>query len=373
MRVKLLAVEKVSDMFMHVLRQVTARLRSRYGLAGLLLTACVLWILSGLFSTRVAKQHVISGVQKPSQMISVEESHAEDRELIMHFAGEVHASKFMDILSEVSGKVERIIAKSGRKVEGGQVILEIEERGRAERLKQAEALLKQRQLERDASESLSSTGYRSEAQDNAALVALMSAEADLKNAQIELNSTRVRAPFSGIIGKIIPQVGSFVRRGQAVVQIANFDQLRVASHVSEKSVSKLKLQGPASVVLSSGEVMRGNIAFIGRIASPGTKTYMIEVLVDNKNGVFVTEGMAASVKVPVGKLRAHKVSSSSLSLDDSGAVGVKVLDSENTVRFFEVDIVEDMGGQLWVSGVPDDVKLIARGHEYVTVGAEVNM
>ena len=371
MRVKLLAPGKVSSVLRNTL-QAVLRLRLRYKLAACLLTVCTLWLLSGLIAPGTAERDVISGLQKLPAIIRVEKLHAEDRELVIHLTGEVHASKFMDILSEVSGKVERVVAKSGSRVESGQVILEIEECGRVERLKQSEALLKQRQLERDASESLSSTGYRSEAQDNAALVALMAAAADLKRAQIELRNTRVRAPFSGILGKIVPQAGSFINGGQTIAQIASFDHLRVVSHVSEKSISKLRLHNPADIVLGSGEVLRGDIAFIGRIASPGTKTYMIEVLADNKSGVFVTEGMAASVRVPIGKFKTHKISSSSLSLDDTGAVGVKVLDN-NTVRFFEVEIVDDLGGQLWVSGVPDDVDLIARGHEYVAVGTEVNM
>ncbi|ACZ49151.1 putative membrane-fusion protein [Anaplasma centrale str. Israel] len=371
MRAKLLASGKVSSALRNLL-QVIVHLKLRYKLSGCLLVVCALWLLSGLVIPSAAEHDIISGFQKLPAIIRVEKLRAEDREFVMHLTGEVHASEFMDIMSEVSGKVERVIARSGSKVESGQVILEIEECGRVERLRQAEALLKQRQLERDASESLSSTGYRSEAQDNAALVALMAAAADLKHAQIELRNTRIRAPFSGIIGKIVPQAGSFVNSGQTIAQIASFDRLRVVSHVSEKSISKLKLHGPADVVLGSGEVLRGSIAFVGRIASPGTKTYMIEVLADNKSGVFVTEGMAASVRVPIGKFKTHKISSSSLSLDDTGAVGVKAL-VDNTVQFFEVEIVDDLGGQLWVSGVPDDVSLIARGHEYVTVGTEVNL
>lgn len=371
MRVKLLALEKVSGALRSTV-QAILHLRLRYKLAACLLMMCGLWLMSGLVAPGTTGRDVISGSKKLPAIIRVEKLRAEDRELVIHLTGEVHASKFMNILSEVSGKVERVVARSGSKVESGQVILEIEECGRVERLKQAEALLKQRQLERDASESLSSTGYRSEAQDNAALVALMAAAADLKRAQIELRNTRIKAPFSGIVGKIVPQEGSFISGGQTIAQIASFDRLRVVSHVSEKSISKLKLHGPADVVLGSGEVLRGDIAFIGRIASPDTKTYMVEVLADNKSGVFVTEGMAALVRVPIGKFKTHKISSSSLSLDDTGAVGVKVLDN-NTVRFFEVEIVDDLGGRLWVSGVPDDVNLIARGHEYVTVGTEVNL
>ncbi|MGN7661909.1 MAG: efflux RND transporter periplasmic adaptor subunit [Anaplasma sp.] len=348
-------------------------MRLRYRLASALLAFGVLWILSGLFVGRAAVQEAAPGFKGLSSVVKVTELRAEDREVVLKFAAEVHASKSMDILAEVSGKVESVAIEGGGMAQQGEIILKIEERGRVEMLNQAKALYKQRQLERGASQSLSSTGYRSEAQDNAALVALMAAAANLKNAQIELGNTEIRAPFSGIVDNVMPQVGSFVRDGQVVARIVNFDQLKVVFHVSEKVVSRLTPSGVVEVVLGAGEVLRGNITLVSRIAAQGTKTYTVEALVDNRKGVFVTEGMASLVRVPVGTLKAHKIPSSALSLDDTGAIGVKVLDAQSVVQFFEVEIIDELDGQLWVSGAPDDVSLVELGHEYVTVGMQVNV
>ena len=57
-----------------------------------------------------------------------------------------------------------------------------------------------------------------------------------------------------------------------------------------------------------------------------------------------------------------------LDLDDSGNIGVKVLDSENIIRFVPIYIVEDLEEGLWISGIPGTVDLVVKGHGFVEDG-----
>lgn len=58
-------------------------------------------------------------------------------------------------------------------------------------------------------------------------------------------------------------------------------------------------------------------------------------------------------------------------MDDSGNIGVKILTSENIVRFIPIFIVEDLEDGLWISGIPETVDLIVSGHGFVEDGQKI--
>ena len=58
-------------------------------------------------------------------------------------------------------------------------------------------------------------------------------------------------------------------------------------------------------------------------------------------------------------------------MDDSGNIGVKILNSENIVKFVPIFIVEDLEDGLWISGIPETVNLIIKGHGFVEDGQKI--
>ena len=63
--------------------------------------------------------------------------------------------------------------------------------------------------------------------------------------------------------------------------------------------------------------------------------------------------------------------SSCLTFGDDGSVGVKVIDDENTVAFYPIEIVKEEESGLWVSGLPANVNVIVAGGEFVKSGEKV--
>ena len=68
------------------------------------------------------------------------------------------------------------------------------------------------------------------------------------------------------------------------------------------------------------------------------------------------------------ELKAHKIPPSILTLQDDGSVGVKAIDKKNTVVFYPIKKEIDTIDGMWVSGIPNETKIITTGQEYVTVG-----
>jgi len=69
---------------------------------------------------------------------------------------------------------------------------------------------------------------------------------------------------------------------------------------------------------------------------------------------------------------AHRISPALLALDDEGRVGVRTLDGDNRVVFNLVKILNDDGGSVWISGLPETATLITVGQELVVPRQQVD-
>ena len=69
---------------------------------------------------------------------------------------------------------------------------------------------------------------------------------------------------------------------------------------------------------------------------------------------------------------AHLLPLSSLTLNDDGDLGVRVVDDASRVRFLPVKVSRDTVDGVWVTGLPDAVDVIVTGQEYVVDGVRVN-
>ena len=121
---------------------------------------------------------------------------------------------------------------------------------------------------------------------------------------------------------------------------------------------------------SSGSTHTGIIRFISPVADPRTRTYRVELEIDNSD-YRIRDGITAEIDFPLGKTRAHLVSPSVLTLNDAGVVGVRTVDESDTVRFKPVDILADETKGVWVGGLPERVRLIVVGQEFVVEGERI--
>ena len=111
----------------------------------------------------------------------------------------------------------------------------------------------------------------------------------------------------------------------------------------------------------------GEITFISPTAETATRTFEITIEANNDDLLFKS-GITASISIKGSTIKAHKISPSILTLQDDGTVGVKAIDEKNTVVFYPIKKEIDTIDGMWVSGLPNETKIITTGQEYVTVG-----
>lgn len=117
--------------------------------------------------------------------------------------------------AEVSGTITEISPSfvAGGTFSAGDVLLRIDATNYDVAVRQAEALVRQRQIEYDGAARLRSEGYRAESEYASAAAALATAQAQLVRAERDLERTYIRLPYDGIVRSKETDIGQYVGPG----------------------------------------------------------------------------------------------------------------------------------------------------------------
>jgi len=140
--------------------------------------------------------------------------------------------------AEVSGPIVWISPKfvAGGVFEKGEALLRIDPTNYRVAVEQAEALLKQRQIEYEGSKKLRLSGYRAEADLASAAAALATARAELTRAKRNLERTRITAPYAGRILSKEVGLGQYVGAGTTLARIYAVDYVEIRLPLSERQL-----------------------------------------------------------------------------------------------------------------------------------------
>jgi multidrug efflux system membrane fusion protein len=127
----------------------------------------------------------------------------------------------------------------------------------------------------------------------------------------------------------------------------------------------------ATGVLTDGRTVQGPVTFVGQQSDPLTRTYAVEIQLDNTDGAL-RSGITAEIKIPVDRVLAQRVSPALFALDDRGEIGIRVLDSDNIVHFHNIEIITEGPDGVWVTGLPNETAIITVGQEMVVAGERVD-
>ena len=359
------------------LRTAPARLRvSRSVLTSLaVLLGIGLWIGSGIFNgdanTVEPAQAIktLSVNETPFRVVAREIS-ATDTIAFVRLQGRTEADRIVTLASETSGTIINLPTRKGRRVQKGQLICEIDAGARGAMLAEAKAKREAARINYEASQRLFEKGHISKSQRATSKANYDAASAAVKMHQVELSRTRIKAPFDGILDQLPLKTGAFIAPGQPCGTLIDKDPLLVVAHVSESQITKVRAGAPASAVLATGEEVTGFVRYVAESPSLATRTFQIEVEVENKD-FLLRDGVSADLEIESERMRASQIPRSALTLDDAGRLGVRVLEGE-IVAFREVAILSDHTEYSTVTGLGETELVIIRGGDFTRAGQRVD-
>ncbi|GHA58405.1 hemolysin D [Amylibacter ulvae] len=341
-------------------------------LAGGIILLLVLWMGSGFIFPSKATEDV-SDKDKAKKLVTVSVSNSSAEPVVQFFVAEGQAQPDRDtsLRSETSGNIAEILVQKGAMVKGGDVIARFDPAERASDLLRAQEELARAQREFDNSEALLKRGVATADRVASARATLASATAGVATAQNAINNTEISAPFDGRLETLDINIGEYVSAGADVARVVDNTPLTVSVRVPQQTLRKLKVGQEANVQFITGETRKGKVSFVGTSADAATRTFLAEISVENDDGE-IPAGVSAEIRVPVSESVAHFMSPAILSLDTDGTLGVKTVDDANKVVFNKIEIVRAQTDGIWVTGLPDQAKIITIGQGYVANGDEIN-
>ena len=340
----------------------------------LALSLLILWMISGLLFSKPKSSNLASidiSAEKKLLNVKAKEFSSELRLSSVVIQGRTESNRSVLIASETNGIVENILVDKGDQVIKGQIICKLSIDSRMAKLDEAEALMRQKKLEWEASKVLVEKGYRSQTKAAGSKAAFDASKALVVQMEKELDNINIRAPFDGFFNDNISEVGDFLSIGMPCGQVIDYNPILVTGQISEQEIRKVKTGVKSQAILSTGERVSGLVSYISKTADKKTRTFRVEVRIENPD-FKIKDGITTELFIPTQKVIAHLIPPSSLTLDSEGRIGIRHINKDNNVLFSSVEIIGDEGQLVWVTGLSEKVIIITVGQEFVVEGQKVN-
>jgi multidrug efflux system membrane fusion protein len=326
--------------------------------------------------------------------------------------GRTEAARKVTVASETSGLVVSEPLRAGASINAGDVLCRLDPGTRQASLAEARARLaeaegrvpeaqagvleasarvREAEINLNAARQLSEGGFASETRFVSAQAAMeaatagvqransgvasaqagiQSAQAAVASAMREIDKLTITAPFSGLLETDTAELGALMQPGAPCAAIIQLDQVKLVGFVPETDVSKITVGAMAGARLTDGTQVQGRVTFLSRSADELTRTFRVEVTVENTN-LAISDGQTAEILVASDGRTAHLIAQSSLTLDDDGVLGVRTVGEGNVVQFMPVTLLRDTAEGVWVTDLPETVDIISVGQEFVIDGVRV--
>lgn len=286
-------------------------------------------------------------VQEASLPVKVTDAHRGDLIITLKSPGEAVTSMNIVVKAEVGGLIEKLNVEESQHVKRGELLAELDdteyrlnlERQEAARLKvlsdylvekrfsdkgelsvavdekgvqeAKDAYEKERQQYREG--KISQEEYE-KASKNYEMVLIESGkmkeevlaaaknltqnEIAVKEAQLTLEKTKVRAPFSGIVFDIQVSPHERVSAGTELFTLVNIDRIHVQARVLESEIGKMRVGREVDLKFSAypGKVFKGKVKAISPVVNPDDRTCKVTIDVANPEEE-IKPGMHAEVEI----------------------------------------------------------------------------
>ena len=348
-------------------------MKSTYLIAAGITLILVAWIASGQLKSEpdaTAEAAPESAAQLPTR-VRVKEMTSKPHVTHITVRGKTEAKRVVQVRAQTSGRIEQLPIEKGQTVRRGDLLCKLALEDREIKLQEAQAAVEHARLEHEGAVRLSKQGYQSETNIASTRVRLITAHASFEGRKLDLQYIEIRAPYDGIVQDRPVNIGDLLERGGVCADVLDPDPLLIVGHVTEGEVTQVKPGGTATVEFATGTTAEGEITFISHAADATTRTYKIEVSIPNGDH-HLRDGLSADILIALDSTLAHRVSPALLALDDDGLLGIRILDDEDRVHFVNVDIISDTQEGVWISGLPDRIRLITLGQGLVFDGQLVD-
>lgn len=225
--------------------------------------------------------------KKAAKLVSIDSIDITDFKRYSTLQGNIMSDDFVNVSSEIGGRILNIFVKEGQPVKKGQVIAKIDLESIKKQIAELQISLDLAQTVYERQERLWNQNIGSEIQYLQAKNSKERLEKSLETIQYQLSKENVYSPISGVVEREIRQSGEMTSPGGPIVQILNTYKVKVIVDAPESYLNIVKKGDKVDLRIPAlDKDLSGRISQLGRMIDPSNRTFKIEVNLPNSNGVL---------------------------------------------------------------------------------------
>ena len=308
------------------------------------------------------------------------------------FDGTVQPLLHVNLEARVPGFLDQILFKDGATVKKGDLLFVIEQDQYQQEVALNQAIYDEAKIEFDRQSTLLAQRATSQAAVDSARSQLQQAQANLALAQINLGYTEVRAPFDGVMGRHLIDVGNYLGTSPDGIKLAEIRKIQPLYVYF--SMSEIELLNYQRLVRQQGQTLgapelgklavyvalqgdqgfphAGVLDFAASDLSADTGGLQLRAQFPNADEVLVP-GMYAKVLIYYGDKRDALLVPFAAVLRDQQGPYMFVIDQNNKAVRQNLTLGQRFGNLVEVvKGLSAKDQVVINGFVTLSVGAEVN-
>ena len=274
-----------------------------------------------------------------------------------------------NIAPQSAGRISRILVDVGDFVKKGQVVAEMDQT----QLAQVELQLRNNEIELSRLKELYEVGGLSKSDLDAIEMAYNVSKTQYDN--LKENATLV-SPINGVITARNYDAGDMYAMSSPIYTVEQIVPVKLLIGISETDYSKVKKGDSVEITADAipGKTFYGKIRKIYPTVDPATRTFTVEVVVDN-NYSKLRPGMFARAKITFGVNNNVVIPDIAVvKQQGSGERFVYILNEDGTVTYQKVLLGRRMGAEYEVlEGIQDGARIVTGGQIRLKDGIKVTV
>jgi len=325
------------------------------------------------------------GAGASSQTVTVATATETALPRVVTASGSVSAWEEVPIGAETGGLVATaVLVDEGSYVRQGQPLVQLNTALLSAAVRQQQAALQTAQANAarddaalDRAQQLKDRGFLSQASLDTALAnqrssqaGVAQARATLAQSQTQLSQATIRAPVSGLIISRSVTRGQIVAAGTELFRMVRDGRLELDAQVPETDLPLIRAGMTAAITSDQAGETSGTVRIVTSEVDPETRLGIARIALASNSGL--KPGMFASARIDVGSQPGVTVPTASVLYRDNRA-GVFILQTNNTVRFIPVTVVNRSADRTAVANVQPGARIVVSGAGFLNEGDRVTV
>ncbi|HWR15354.1 MAG TPA: efflux RND transporter periplasmic adaptor subunit [Terriglobales bacterium] len=219
----------------------------------------------------------------------------------MKSVGTVVPVQGVTVSADLPGIVDKITFQSGKVVQAGDVLVQLDTRQERAQLAAAEAQRDLARLNYNRMKTLVEQGAIARADYDQAEAEKSSTEAKVGEIRATIERKTVRAPFSGALGIRQVNLGQYLSPGSPIVPLQSLNPIYVNFGVPQQNALSVKVGQTVHLTASDipGLKLQGRVSAIDSVIDEATRNVNVQVTVSNPKGTL-RPGMFVEAELQTG-------------------------------------------------------------------------